>query len=169
MKAALDDGPPSAEPLWSLLESAWRTAPAEAALRPSGGPAPSVPTLDRVDEALEKRVIPALREALRELPAEELAAVDRILEHELYALDRADIQKHTDGSDDGFLYARGFIVAMGRAYYDAVVAHPETAIMDRECQSICYLPKRLHEDLHGPLPPSRISRETGSNKAGWKV
>jgi hypothetical protein len=34
-----------------------------------------------------------------------------VLERTLYDIDRADIQAVTDGSDDGFLYARGFVVA----------------------------------------------------------
>ncbi len=42
-------------------------------------------------------------------------AFDRMLERKLplYNVDRQEIQEVTDGSDDGFLYARGFIVALG--------------------------------------------------------
>ena len=30
----------------------------------------------------------------------------------------------TGGSDDGFLYSRGFVVAIGREFYDAVAGDP---------------------------------------------
>ncbi len=48
---------------------------------------------------------------LDKLPAEELLAFDRILERNQYDIDCAEIHENIDGSDDGFLYARGFIVA----------------------------------------------------------
>jgi hypothetical protein len=161
-------GPMDDKRFWSVLEDAWKAAPKEAKLRPTGGKAPSEDALEKVDDALEERVLPALRKALAALPADDLAGFDRTLEKKLYDLDRADVQEHTDGSDDGFLYARGFIVAMGRPYYDAVMAKPSAAIMDMECESISYLPRQLYEERHGKLPKSGISRETGSNKAGWK-
>ncbi|HEX7703891.1 MAG TPA: hypothetical protein VF403_24285 [Kofleriaceae bacterium] len=75
----------------------------------------------------------------------------------------------TDGSDDGFLYARGYIVALGKAFYDAVRANPEIAISDSEFESMCYLPAHVHEERFGGFPKtgSGISRETGSNGEGW--
>ena len=50
-----------------------------------------------------------------------------ILERKLYDIDRADIHERTDGSDDGFLYCRGFIVGMGQRYYEAVRTNPDVA------------------------------------------
>ena len=92
---------------------------------------------------------------------------DRILERKLYDIDRAEIQEHTDGSDDGFLYCRGFIVAAGAGYYDAVNADPSVAIMDLECEEMCFLSWHLYREKFGEMPDSGISRESGSNKAGW--
>ncbi|MFD3707382.1 DUF4240 domain-containing protein [Nocardia sp. NPDC058658] len=99
----------------------------------------------------------------------ELTALDRVAERALYDLDRADLQAVTDGSDDGFLYARGFIVAMGRDYYDAVNAVPEAATTDAECERMCYFFAHLHNDRFGGFPEtgSGISRESASNPAGW--
>ena len=57
-----------------------------------------------------------LTDQCRELPGGELTSLDRVLERKLYDIDRADVQAVTDGSEDGFLYARGFIVAMGRDF-----------------------------------------------------
>jgi hypothetical protein len=116
---------------------------------------------------LEEEVVPDLWEQLDTLSADELLAFDRILEQKLYDIDRADIHERTDGSDDGFLYCRGFIVGMGRAYYAAVWAEPDLAVTDAECEAMCYLSWHLHYDKFGEVPPSGISRETQSNAAGW--
>jgi hypothetical protein len=117
--------------------------------------------------ALEGEVVPALREHLDTLSADELLAFDRILERKLYDIDRADIHERTDGSDDGFLYCRGFIVGMGRTYYEAVLADPDRAIIDAECEQTCYLSWHLHREKFGEIPPSGISRESCSNSTGW--
>ena len=92
---------------------------------------------------------------------------DRILERKLWDIDRAEIQKFTDGSDDGFLYARGFIVAAGRDFYDAVNATPERARMDIECEDMCYLSYHVYVERFGEMPRSDITRESASNPAGW--
>ena len=156
------------EQFWSLIESAWdivggrkkeRTRLAAGKL--------SDEKAEEFMEALDE-VIPALRRQLDGLSAEDLVAFDRILERKLYALDRAEVQEATDGSDDGFLYARGFIVAVGKGYYEAVNREPATALMDLECEEMCYLSWHLHEEKYGALVPSGISRESGSNQAGWK-
>lgn len=156
------------ERFWAMIETAWDAAGgkakqrqklAEGTLSESGAFA--------LQEALEGDVVPALREQLDALPAAELLAFDRVLERKLYDIDRSDVHEHTDGSDDGFLYCRGFIVGMGRAYYEAVSADPERAVLDAECEAMCYLPWHLHHDKFGDVPASGISRETGSNAAGW--
>jgi Protein of unknown function (DUF4240)/Immunity protein 26 len=109
-----------------------------------------------------------LRKALSKYTKEQLLAFDRTLERKLYDIDRQDIQEHTDGSDDGFLYARGFIVSMGREYYELVSADPSKAFPDLEFEEFCYFSKNLYEEKYGSMPASTISRESTSNKAGWK-
>jgi Protein of unknown function (DUF4240) len=152
---------------WSMIETAWgavggknrsRQRLAEGRLSEDGAYS--------LEEALEE-VIPALQEQLASLSADELLGFDRILEQRLYDIDRADIHERTDGSDDGFLYCRGFIVAMGRGYYEAVRANPAVAVTDAECEAMCYLPWHLYHERFGEVPPSGISRETQSNPAGW--
>jgi hypothetical protein len=153
---------------WSMIETAWGKV---------GGKAKSRQRLaegklseDRayaLQETLEEKVAPALRDELAALPADELLAFDRILERKLYDIDRADVHERTDGSDDGFLYCRGFIVGMGRKYYEAVRASPDVAVTDAECEDMCYLSWHLYQERFGEVPPSAISRETQSNAAGW--
>jgi hypothetical protein len=153
---------------WSMIETAWGTV---------GGKAKSRQRLAEghlskerayaLQGTLEGEVAPALREQLTALTDEELLAFDRILERKLFDIDRADIHERTDGSDDGFLYCRGFIVGMGQRYYEAVRANPDVAVTDAECEEMCYLSWHLYHEKFGEVAPSGISRETQSNSAGW--
>jgi len=152
---------------WAMIETAWQAVGGKlkvrqklAARKLSG---------DKAEELLEslEEVIPALLGQLGLLSAADLLAFDRILERKLYDIDRAEIQVQTDGSDDGFLYARGFIVAAGKEYYDAVSAKPSVALMDLDCEEMCYVSLHLYEEKFGDMPESGISRESCTNKAGW--
>jgi hypothetical protein len=152
---------------WSLIESAWNSVGGHSRTRQQLADGElSDDEAEDLNEALVD-VITALRDQLDHLLAAELLTFDRILERKLYDIDRAEIQEHTDGSDDGFLYARGFIVIVGKAFYDAVNTDPTRALMDLECEEMCYLSFHLHAEKFGDVPPSGISRESGSNKAGW--
>ena len=153
---------------WSMIDAAWGTAGGKAKSRQRLADGKlSEDGAYALQETLEEEVAPALREQLDTLSSDELLAFDRILERKLYDIDRADIQERTDGSDDGFLYCRGFIVGVGREYYDAVLANPDRAVADAECEEMCYLLWHLHHEKFGEVPPSGICRETQSNAAGW--
>lgn len=146
---------------WNLIASAWAATGIEpaAVLRSTEGG-----LQNRLDAFLAQ-----LSALSTDLTSEELTALDRVAERALYDIDRAEIQAITDGSDDGFLYARGFIVAMGRDYYDAVNSDPEAATTDAECEEMCYFFAHLHNERFGGFPKtgSGISRETASNPTGW--
>jgi hypothetical protein len=157
---------------WMQIEDAWGgTTPeanAQRAALATRDPEEDEADASLVDDALDG-VLDRLRTAYEALPREELAQMDAFLEHRLYDIDRADIQEVTDGSDDGFLYARGYVVALGKQFYDAVNANPQMAIMDAECEEMCYLPAHIYEERFGSWPKStsKISRESGSNPKGW--
>ncbi|GAA0547889.1 hypothetical protein GCM10010172_32170 [Paractinoplanes ferrugineus] len=175
MKAIADEpgrAPTAAEEdwFWQLIEAAWeRLGEEPAALRRE------LLARDYEEEAsyaIEEWLDPfldALRDSCEELSRTQLTDLDRVLERKLYDLDREDIQEVTDGSDDGFLYCRGFIVALGRAFYEEVRAEPRVAMVDAECESMCYFFADLHAKQFGDYPRtgSGISRETASNPAGW--
>jgi hypothetical protein len=157
---------------WAAIEDAWGPAGDEAnaarrALATRDAGADEADT-GPVDEALED-VIGRLRAHLSGLDVGALVSFDRVLERKLYEIDRQEIQEVTDGSDDGFLYARGFIVALGRAYYEAVDRDPALGICDAECEAMCYLSAHVHQDLFGSWPKtgSGISRESCTNADGW--
>ena len=152
---------------WQLIEDGWKSAGGFTKERKklAQGKLPEEKAYE-LEAALDE-VIPALSEQLKRLTKEDLLAFDRILEKKLYDIDREEIQAVTDGSDDGFLYARGFIVAMGREYYEAVNADPSKALMDFECEEMCYLSFHIYEEKFGEMSDSGISRESGSNDSGW--
>ncbi|WP_240638982.1 DUF4240 domain-containing protein [Micromonospora ureilytica] len=165
--------------LWALIEKAWAELGAEPlALRQAlverdpandhgdddDGPSSAIdawldPFLDRLGQLTV------------ELTGQELTDLDRVVERKLHDLDREDIHEVTDGSDDGFLYCRGFIVALGRAYYEAVLADPAMALLDADCEAMCYFFAHLHNDRFGSWPEtgSGISRESFGNPAGWSA
>ena len=121
-----------------------------------------------LEAAIEQLVAPELAQQLSTLTRGALIAFERALERRLYDIDRADIHAHVGGSDDGFLYARWLIVAMGKRYYDAVRKRPSKASSDAEAESICYLTHRVFEErFDAEIPPSQISRESCSNSEGW--
>jgi hypothetical protein len=155
------------ERFWATIDSAWGDIGGQT--KPRRKLAAGKLSEDDADELAEslEDFIPALQEQLDGLSADELLAFDRILERKLYDIDRADIHVYTEGSDDGFLYVRGFIVAAGKTYYEAVSANPAIAMMDMECEDMCYLPWHMFREKFGDVPSSDISRETCSNKAGW--
>ena len=152
---------------WKMIEDAWMQIGGWKSERQSlASGALSDDDLEKLSGALDE-VISSLTNALQELSKDDLFAFDRILERKLWDIDRADIQEFTDGSDDGFLYARGFIVAVGRDYYDAVNALPSKARMDVECEDMCYLSHHIYEGKFGEMPESEITRESASNPDGW--
>lgn len=155
------------ERFWSMIEDAWASAGGwndEREELASGRL--SDEQLSELLGGLEE-VVPALRTSLQGLSQDDLLMFDRLLERKLWDIDRAEIQAFTDGSDDGFLYARGFIVASGRDFYDSVNATPERAVMDAECEDMCYLSYHIYVEKFGEMPRSGITRESASNPAGW--
>ncbi|MET8256521.1 DUF4240 domain-containing protein [Micromonospora sp. NPDC005205] len=167
--------------LWALIESAWAELGAEPlALRQALVERdPAADDGDDVDDDDPSYAIDAWLDAFLdrlgqltvELTGQELTDLDRVVERKLYDIDREDIHEVTDGSDDGFLYARGFIVALGRAYYEAVRADPAMALLDADCEGMCYLFAHLHNDRFGSWPEtgSGISRESFGNPDGWSA
>lgn len=154
---------------WGLIESAWAALGDEPArLRRELLDPPAGADVYAIDAWLD-RFLEQLTVASEGLSSAELTDLDRVLERKLYDIDREDIHEFTDGSDDGFLYARGHIVALGRAYYEAVVADPAKAVMDAECETMCYFFAHVHNKRFGAWPEtgSGISRESASNSAGW--
>lgn len=156
---------------WALIEAAWTAAGPDAhqARRVLAGREHGAePDTAIVDGALG-RFLAELASRCEGLSGENLTRLDRVLERKLYDIDREDVHEFTDGSDDGFLYARSFIVALGRDFYQAVAAEPALAIADAECEEMCYFFAQRYRERFDRFPDtaSGISRESCANPAGW--
>jgi len=158
--------------LWELVEVAWARLGTEVnvvrralAAGPPGGYLDGLSVVKGAREAFAASLV-RLCHGLTEA---ELTALDRVVERKLYDIDSAELHAVTDGSDDGFLYARGFIVAMGRRFYYAVAADAMKAVPGAELEEMCYFFAHLCHEQYGNFPDtgSGISRESCSNPAGW--
>jgi len=80
-----------------------------------------------LDDGDEDEAIAPLEVRLSMKSEAELFAFEEALSQKLYAIDGeqfADQAGESAGSDDGFLYARCYVVAKGRAFYEAVKSDP---------------------------------------------
>ena len=154
------------ERFWSLIEAAWPKTEQATQIKDLIATG-AVEDSDELQQFLGG-VLANLSADLEKLSADELLACDRILERKLYEIDREAIHDYTDGSDDGFLYARGFIIIAGKDYYELVNSDPSKAMMDVWFEDLCYYPWHMYRRKYGEMPRSGLSRETGSNKSGWR-
>ncbi len=109
----------------------------------------------------------------------ELVEFQEALAQKLYAIDGEAYARNAGESgfsDDGFLYARLYVIARGREYYEAVRAHPERMpkSIRHWCEPLLYVHKYAWEALTGrsasewPFSPT-VSYESGSNPGLWRV
>ena len=157
---------------WAMIENAWSAHPSVAAKR-RGLLDMSSPNRQALAAEIEEgcgAMIDTLRGRLSELEERDLLEFDRILERTLHRLDRRDIHRVVDGSDDGFLYCRGFIVAVGRECFEAVDSDPPRAVTGVWCEPMAYVSMRVMDDRFGAdaWTPSEISRESFTNATGWR-
>jgi hypothetical protein len=94
-----------------------------------------------------------MRSILLWFPKEDSSAFDLRLGEVLERLDREDIHDVTDGSDDGFLCARLWIVSQGREYCEAALANLATAqdAEDADSEQFYYSAIRAYKALGGEV------------------
>ncbi len=154
---------------WKLIESAWKSLPLLDQLREEALKNNNAELFEGLSFGLEDEVSEAVADKLRALNQEELTQFNHLMEEKLFRLDREEIHKYTDGSDDGFLYCRGFIVGMGEKYYNLVNTTPRKATTDVEAESICFIGYQVYEEKYGEEFPrnTTFNIESGSNPEGW--
>ena len=130
-----------------------------------------------LDDGLEDEAVEPLREALDGKTESELFEFEELLSRKLYAIDGeafADQAGDSRGSDDGFLYARCYVVAKGQAFYESVLSDPTRMpkTIEQWCESLLYPHREAWADLTGndesdwPFRAS-VSYESGSNRGLW--
>jgi hypothetical protein len=133
--------------------------------------------LQALDRGDEERAVQAVQAALTGKTEAQLVEFKEALAQKLYAIDGevyAQNAGESGSSDDAFLYARLYVVARGREYYEAVRSHPERMpkCIRQWCEPLLYVHKYAWEALTGqsaslwPYSPT-VSYESGSNPALW--
>jgi len=133
-----------------------------------------VSALDNGDE--EGAVFP-LQSALTGKQESELEAFEEHLSRFLYNLDGEVFANHageSGDSDDGFLYARCYVVAKGKTYFESVVAAPEKMpnSIDKWCEALLYSHRHAWAETTGRdisewAFDASVSYESGSNPDLW--
>lgn len=123
------------------------------------------------DQARQEAGLERLTEALSRRTKTDIKRFAEALAYHLYELDSRAHAEASDMSDDGFLYARCWVVADGRETYEAVRADPARmpSDPDLEFEALLYAASAAHERKSGDALEyeTGCSFETGSNLAGW--
>lgn len=130
-----------------------------------------------LDKGDEDAAIEPLYRVMLEISEEELFEFEEALALQLFAID-GEVFAQTAGeagsSDDGFLYARCYVVAKGRQFFETVKADPARMpnSIDQWCESLLYPHRKAWGHAKGcspaewPFSPS-VSYESGSNQDLW--
>ena len=119
--------------------------------------------------------------ALALLPDSQIQGFQQMLARKLYALDGRAWARESGPemwfgdpdrvAVDGFLYARGLVVANGREFYESVLADPTTFPKDADFEAILMLAADAYDRKTGlvweELDDTDVSYETFSNTGGW--
>jgi len=156
---------------WNIIELAWKDNSSLEQLRREAIESNEEELLFRLSEALSDAILASYKKRLAGLSKEELTSFIHHLEERMYHIDRQEIHEYTDGSDDGFLYCRCFIVGMGKEYYTIVDENPSKATADAEAESFGFSAYGIYEELFNEAFDryTHHSMESCSNADHWDV
>jgi len=154
---------------WEIIELSWADSPKLERQRAKALKSNDEEILEELSGELEGTILGNYNKRLLALDKDDLTKFIHILEERLYNIDREEIQEHTDGSDDGFLYCRCFILGMGQQYYSMVDKDPSKATMDLEAEIFGFSAYEQYEEKFGEEFDrySIHSIESCSNEKGW--
>jgi len=155
---------------WTLIELSWSEAPELNQKRKKALKSNAEESLEALSEELEETILENYKKRLQLLNKNDLSKFIHILEERLFNIDRQEIQEYTDGSDDGFLYCRCFIVGMGEDYYTMIDKEPAKATMDLEAEIFGFSAYEVYEELFGEEFDRNSVHciESCSNENAWK-
>jgi hypothetical protein len=148
---------------WDWIEQAWRGTPGGEDLRARilGG------CVGDIDTALHP-FLDSLGRRLGQLTKGGFVMFAREFERKLFALDREELANCVGLGDDEFLDARGFIVVMGKAHFEDVLADPRAALPEIGVEQAYMTVIRHYETrFKEPFPRFGFRVTTGSNLTGW--
>ena len=154
---------------WEIIELSWADSPKLYHQRTKALRSTDQEILEELSGELGDTVLENYNKRLLALNKDELTKFIHILEERLYNIDRKEIHEHTDGSDDGFLYCRCFIVGMGQSYYSMIDQDPSKASLDLEAELFGFSAYGIYEDKFGEEFYRNLfhSIESCSNEKGW--
>ncbi len=154
---------------WEIIESAWAASPKLDKKRVTALKTNDEELLQELSEELQETILENYTKLLSTLSKDDLTKFIHTLEERLYKIDREEIHEYTDGSDDGFLYCRCFVLGMGENYYNMVDKDPSKATMDLEAESFGFSAYEVYKEKFGEEfdRNSLHCIESCSNKNGW--
>ncbi|MBS0030291.1 DUF4240 domain-containing protein [Chitinophaga sp. 22321] len=155
---------------WQIIEDAWAASPSLLETRNMVLKTNDAILIEDLTGEVYGAITNNIRDLLLELNKEELTAFNHLMEEKLFRIDREDIHEYTDGSDDGFLYCRCFIVGMGRGYYEMIEENPSKATCDAEAEIVGFIGYMVYQELFGEEFERNTIHciETCSNAKGWE-
>ena len=154
---------------WQIIEKAWEANPVANEARLNALATKEKNTIAKL-EKYTGLITKSLESELLKLTKEDLAKFIFFVEKKLYEIDREDIHRYTDGSDDGFYYARGFILGLGYEHYNLVNNNPSKVAYDVEFFEICFIGYVIYKEKYGEEFERYQYHNASSfmNKEGWK-
>lgn len=155
---------------WLVIEKSWQDSPDLLKKRAIALETNDEEVLEDLSEVLSNEIFENYQKRLFLLNKQELTDYIHILEEKLFNIDREEVQKFTDGSDDGFLYCRCFILGMGEEYYNMIDKEPAKATMDLEAEVFGFVGYKVFEEKFGEEFERNTAYciESCSNINGWK-
>ncbi|NLR57212.1 DUF4240 domain-containing protein [Chitinophaga polysaccharea] len=156
---------------WEIIEQAWQASPALLEMRSTALETNDAVVIEDLTSEVYGAITNNIRDILLGLDKEALTGFNHLMEEKLYHIDRKDIHAYTDGSDDGFLYCRCFIVGMGKNYYDKIDRDPAMATSDAEAEIVGFIGYMVYQELFGEEFERNTIHciETCSNSRGWEA
>ena len=153
---------------WEIIEDTWIKSGKDEE-RKKAIQENDIEELEQLMEFIETNLISYYKVELGKLNKEEFSSYIHTLEKKLFQIDRKEIHEYTDGSDDGFLYCRCFILAMGKEYYNMIDKEPSKAKYDLEAEGFGFEAYISYEDKFKEEFErySIHSIESCSNPKGW--
>jgi hypothetical protein len=164
--------------MWQMIELAWTKAEASYAEGAHGAPKGqgslrasilAGPPFDYDYDVALRPFCWALDDILGDVVTMDgLLSFARAFETKLFELDREDLCAHIGLGDDGFLDARGFIIAMGEEYCQRVLRHRRAALRAASVEQAYMAVIRAFESrCRQAYPRFGFRVTTGSNLDGW--
>jgi hypothetical protein len=156
---------------WDIYEDGWTGIPYSSVHR-SNMAIGDVDSLDGKCESLPQ-FLRAMRERFVSMTDDEVREFDRILGRTLYDLDRPELHRYSNGSNDKFHYNLRFVVAIGKVYHDAIDKDESLAMFSvrYDCEEMTYvlLSTKRSDELYPFDEPcvQQYDRESFQNKEAW--